>query len=89
LSARVVLYGRPSCHLCDVVRAAILQERDRTAFDFTEIDIESDDALLKEYGIRIPVVVIDGEEFAEISLDRTEFAAAVRGRRPSGDQSGS
>jgi hypothetical protein len=56
-------------------------ERVRTtdAFDFDEIDIERDDALLRDYGIRIPVVAVDGEELFEISVDPDALRAAVRG----------
>jgi hypothetical protein len=33
--------------------------------------------LIREYGIRIPVVAIDGEERFEISVDPAAFRAAV------------
>jgi hypothetical protein len=57
-----------------VIRA----ELGRSTFDFEEIDVESDDALELEYGIRIPVVLVDGEERFEISVDPAAFAALVR-----------
>ncbi len=76
--AGVVMYSRPRCGLCDAARAVILAERDRTPFAFEEIDVESDDALELEYGARLPVVVVDGEELFEISVDKESFAAAVR-----------
>jgi glutaredoxin len=73
----VVLYTRPGCHLCDEARDVILAVRDRRPFSFAEIDIESDDGLLQEYGIRIPVVTVDGEERFEIAVDRDAFAGLV------------
>jgi glutaredoxin len=73
----VVLYTRPGCHLCDEARDVILAVRDRRPFSFAEIDIESDDGLLQEYGIRIPVVTVDGEERFEIAVDRDTFAGLV------------
>jgi Glutaredoxin-like domain (DUF836) len=54
-------------------------ERGRVDFTFEEIDIETSDDLLKEYGIRIPVVTLDGEERFEIEVDPREFAEVVRG----------
>ncbi|HEU4527144.1 MAG TPA: glutaredoxin family protein [Actinomycetota bacterium] len=75
----VVLYSRPGCGLCDEARAVILAERERTAFAFDEVDISGDDALELEYGIRIPVVVLDGSEAFEIRVEPRAFAAAVRG----------
>ena len=73
----VVLYSRPGCHLCDEARAVLEAERARTPFDLEELDIETDDALVKEYGIRIPVVTIDGVERFEIAVDPGELARLV------------
>ncbi len=77
--ATVVLYARPGCHLCDDARAVIEAARAEVAFVFQEVDIESDDALIRDYGMRIPVVAVDGDELFEISVDRTSLLAAVRG----------
>jgi hypothetical protein len=76
---RVVLYSRPGCHLCDVARDVVLAERTRTTFVFEEVDIDGDDDLVREYGIRIPVVAVDGEERFDYEVDPGEFARLVRG----------
>jgi hypothetical protein len=75
----VVLYSRPGCGLCDEAREVILAERARTPFAFDEVDISGDDALELDYGIRVPVVVLDGSEAFEIRVEPRAFAAAVRG----------
>jgi glutaredoxin len=75
----VVLYMRQGCHLCDEARSAIERVRATEDFDFAEIDIERDDTLLRDYGIRIPVVAVDGAELFEISVDPDALRAAVRG----------
>ncbi len=77
--ATVVLYSRPGCGLCDEAREVIVAERARTPFSFEEVDISGDDGLELEYGIRIPVVLVDGREAFEVRVDPTGFAAAVRG----------
>jgi glutaredoxin len=73
----LVLFGRPGCHLCDDARA-VLQ---RIGHPFEEVDIESDDALLRRYLERIPVVTLDGEELSVYFVDegdvRTRLAARV------------
>ena len=74
---QVVLYSRPGCHLCDVAREAILSLRERLGFAFEEIDIEADDELELEYGIRIPVVEVDGEEAFEVTVDAERLARMV------------
>ena len=76
---RVVLYSRAGCHLCDVAREALVAERATTPFDLVEVDIASDDGLERDYGIRIPVVEIDGEERFEYEVDTAELASIVRG----------
>jgi glutaredoxin len=73
----VVLYSRPGCHLCDVARETIEGVRVRLGFDFREVSIEGDDALEREYGIRIPVVLVDGHERFEIAVDADELAKLV------------
>jgi glutaredoxin len=73
----VVLFSRPGCHLCDVARDTLREVRERTPFAFEEIDIERDDELELEYGIRIPVVEVDGEERFEITVDPQELAGLL------------
>ena len=75
----VVLYSRPGCHLCDEAREILLAEHARSPFELEEIDVETDDALELEYGIRIPVVTIDGDEIFEISIDRSALARILSG----------
>ena len=74
----MTLYSRPGCGLCDEARAVVLSVGARADFDLEEIDISDDDALELEYGIRIPVVAVDGEELFEISVDPRALEAAVR-----------
>ncbi len=67
----LVLYSRPGCHLCDDARAVM----ERVGAPFTEIDIETDDALHAAYLERIPVVVLDGVDLFEYFVDE----GALRG----------
>ena len=69
----VVLYTRPGCCLCDEARQALERVQDRHPFALTERDIEQDDALLRRYLERIPVVEIDGLEAFELSVDEPEL----------------
>lgn len=76
---RVVLYSRPACHLCDEARAVILRVREGIAFDLEEFDIDERDDWVKDYGLRIPVVLVDGTEAFEISVDPGELRALLGG----------
>jgi glutaredoxin len=76
---RVVLYTRAGCHLCDAARDVLVAERSRSQFDLVEVDIAGDDDLEREYGIRIPVVEIDGQERFEYQVDPADLVSIVRG----------
>ena len=76
---RVVLYSRAGCHLCDAARDVLLAERSRSPFELVEVDVAGDDLLEREYGIRIPVVEIEGRERFEYEVDPAELLAIVRG----------
>jgi glutaredoxin len=69
----VVLYGRDGCCLCDEAREMLARARKRFEFDLHERDIESDDALLRTYLERIPVITIDGREEFELLIDEAEL----------------
>jgi glutaredoxin len=60
--ALVTLYGKPGCHLCDDARAVVERVRAEHPFELREVDISLDPVLFREYGDRIPVLALDGEE---------------------------
>lgn len=69
----VVLYGREGCCLCDDAREVLERVRSRRPFVLLERDIDSDDALLRAYLERIPVVAIDGQEVFDLFIDEPEL----------------
>ena len=58
----VIIYSRPGCHLCDEAKMAIQSAGCSEHFTLEEINIESDEELLRKYKYDIPVVMIDGVE---------------------------
>ena len=71
--ARLVMYSRPGCHLCDDARAVLL----RIGEPFDEVDIGSDDELFKRYLERIPVIALDGEELYDFFVDEQDLRRRV------------
>jgi glutaredoxin len=63
------MYSRRTCSLCDKARAVIEAERATTPFDFREVFIDGSPELEQEYGERVPVVEIDGDEAFELRVD--------------------
>lgn len=77
----VVLYTRDQCPLCDSAYQLIASEARRCVV--TVVDIEQDDELLKRYGMRIPVVSVNGQDIAEGNLGKGVVRAALRAVRRS------
>ena len=74
----LVLYSRPGCHLCDQARERILAlRREGLEFELREVDIDTDEELLRRYLERIPVVAVDGEVVSELILDEAALRARV------------
>lgn len=75
--ARVIVYSRPGCHLCDEAKAAIEKSNCSDLYTLEEVNIESDDELLKKYKYDIPVITIDGVESFKHRVDPEQFKIRV------------
>lgn len=75
---RVTMYSRTTCGLCDQAREAILGVRAEAPFDYEEVFVDGRDDLERAYGLRVPVVLIDGQEAFEVDVDPALFEASVR-----------
>jgi glutaredoxin len=69
----VTLYGKPGCCLCDEARELVAIVRRDFPFELREVDVSIDPALHREYGERIPVLELDGEELFELRVDPLEL----------------
>ena len=75
---RPTLYVREGCHLCE--DAGVLLDDMLGAGNWDAVDIASDDDLLVRYAHRIPVLVVDGRERAELVITRPDVLDAIDGR---------
>jgi hypothetical protein len=73
----VTMYSRRQCHLCDDARAVVLAQLAQTPFAFDERFIDGDDELEGRYGLRVPVVEIDGVESFEYNVNPSTFASLL------------
>jgi len=78
---RVVLYGKAGCCLCDEAREAVARVRERHAFQLEEVDVSLDPGLERDYGERIPVLALDGEELFEFHVDAAELVRRLQSER--------
>jgi glutaredoxin len=67
--ALVTLYGKPGCHLCDDARETVERVRARHPFELREVDVSLDPELNREYGERIPVLALNGEELFDFFVE--------------------
>jgi glutaredoxin len=83
----VTVLGRPGCHLCE--EAVAVLERLRLDLDLgdvvvEQVDIEADDALLRAYLERIPVIALDGVELYDFAVDEADLRARLGGSGEAG-----
>jgi glutaredoxin len=69
----LTLYGKPGCHLCEEARR-VLATLD---VEVREVDVSVDPRLNAEYGERIPVVELQGEEVAQFHVDAADLRARL------------
>ena len=65
---RVTLYTRAGCHLCEEAERVLRQEQAGGGFRLELVDIDRDPELARRYGVRVPVVAVDGEELFEYEV---------------------
>lgn len=73
----VVVYTRDGCGLCRTAEALVADEA--AGADVTHVDVDTDEDLVRRYGVRVPVVVVDGREVAELQVSPGTVRRAVRG----------
>ena len=73
MKPRVTLYTRVGCCLCVDAKQVIEAAGRRAAFDYEEIDIDSDPGLVRQYNDEIPVVTINGRKAFKYRIEINEF----------------
>ncbi len=74
---RLTLITRPGCHLCEVAREAIGRVVAATGDRYVEVDVESDIELEREYGERVPVILLNGREHGYWRVEEERLRRAL------------
>ena len=69
----VVVYSRKGCHLCEVVKESLSKLSRHGAFIWSEIDVDGDTELRRQFNDEVPVVFIDGRKAFKYRMDEREF----------------
>ena len=79
MSHTVELMVRTTCGSCARVREQITPVVKNAGAELIVRVVDQDNELAMEYGDRVPVVVIDGDEFSCWEVDNEELARALAG----------
>ena len=75
--ARVTLYSRPGCHLCEEARAVIERVAAELDVPWSERDITQSPDDLAQFSEMIPVTFIDGVQHDYWRVDEGRLRAAL------------
>jgi glutaredoxin len=76
--ARVRVYTKPGCHLCDEAKREIERADCSELYTLEEVNIELDPELTRRYGWDIPVVTINDRVAFKHRLTADAFARQLR-----------
>jgi len=76
----LIIYSRPGCHLCDVMKAVVERVGQTVAVSLEEIDISRDPELESRYGLEIPVLMIDGTKVAKYRVSDEDLRRMLSAR---------
>lgn len=78
LAARVLVYTKPGCHLCDDLCALVRAALRGSAVAVTERNIALDLDDYQRYKDDVPVLMIDGREVARHRISEAALLSALR-----------
>ena len=76
--ARVRLYAKPGCHLCDDARVVIERVCTDLGTSYDEVDISTSPDLMNAWGDQIPVTFVDGAQHDFWAVDEQRLRHALR-----------
>lgn len=77
----LTLYSRPGCHLCDEMKAVVARVAQTMPARVEEVDISTDPGLEREYGLEIPVLLVDGKKAAKYRIRDEDLRRLIANRR--------
>lgn len=77
MSARVLVYSRQGCHLCEQALEVVARVCAEVGVDHEVVDVDTDPALQEEHGERVPVTLVDGMTHDFWRVDEARLRAAL------------
>ena len=77
----VTIYSRKECHLCEEALKVLQKLKDELGFEISEIFIDGDKELEKQYGEQVPVTLINGVHHDYWRVDPVRFKSSLEKHR--------
>lgn len=79
----LTLYSRPGCHLCDDMKTTVERVMPSVAEPITLeiVDISTDASLEADYGLEIPVLLVNGKKAAKYRIGEHDLLRLLGTRR--------
>jgi glutaredoxin len=77
MTARVTLYSKPGCHLCEDALAVVAAVCEEVGASYDEVDISTSADLMDTYGEQIPVTFVDGKQHDFWRVDPARLRRAL------------
>ena len=74
----LTIVSRPGCHLCDVVERMAHRLQNDLNLEISRRNVEDDADLLRLYGQRVPVVLLDGMEISSGPMTQPALQRAIK-----------
>ena len=74
----LTLYSRPDCHLCDEMKAVIERVAASLPLSLQVIDISKNAELERQYGLEIPVLLVEGKKAAKYRVAEGQLERLLR-----------
>jgi glutaredoxin len=78
MKARLQLYTRKDCCLCEEMKSTLRRVADRVSFALEEIDVDTSPVLQEKYGNDVPVLFINGRKAFKYRLTARELEKKLK-----------
>ena len=82
MTAKLTLYSRKDCCLCDDMKAVIKKVAANLPLEIAEIDVDGSVELREEFGDQVPVLFIDGRKAFKYRVSAKQLAKKLNRKPP-------
>ncbi|WP_139982770.1 glutaredoxin family protein [Nocardioides litoris] len=77
MSARVTLYSRAGCHLCEEAEAVVARVCADLGEEYAVVDVDGDPELQRRFTDEVPVTFVDGRQHDFWRVDEARLRTAL------------